>query len=144
MKELAVVSGGFDPLHAGHCELIASAAKYGPVGVILNSDEWLMRKKGYVFMPIKEREVVMSSLSGVKTIFSLSPAWDEDGTVASVLRYYAPTIKFFINGGDRKVFDNKEEKVCVCEGILMVVQAARKIQSSSDLVRRASYKIKGV
>lgn len=47
-----IVSGGFDPIHEGHIEMI-KAAKEKSDGVILllNSDEWLCRKKEklYVF-----------------------------------------------------------------------------------------------
>ena len=49
------VSGGFDPVHIGHLRMIQEASQYGEVIVIVNSDEWLMRKKGYIFMPFKER-----------------------------------------------------------------------------------------
>jgi cytidyltransferase-like protein len=49
-----MVSGGFDPIHAGHVAMIRDAAKHGDVIVVANSDEWLMRKKGFVFMPFEE------------------------------------------------------------------------------------------
>ena len=49
------VSGGFDPVHIGHLRMIQEAAEYGHVIVIVNSDDWLMRKKGYIFMPFEER-----------------------------------------------------------------------------------------
>jgi len=50
--ETCMVSGGFDPVHKGHIRLILQAAKHGAVIVVANSDEWLMRKKGYVFMDL--------------------------------------------------------------------------------------------
>ena len=45
-----MVSGGFDPVHAGHIRMIRHAAQYGDVIVVANSDNWLYRKKGFVFM----------------------------------------------------------------------------------------------
>ena len=45
-----MVSGGFDPVHAGHIRMIRHAAEYGDVIVIANSDAWLWRKKGFVFI----------------------------------------------------------------------------------------------
>ena len=39
------VSGGFDPVHIGHLRMMQEAAKYGNVIIIVNSDEWLMRKR---------------------------------------------------------------------------------------------------
>ena len=45
--KIIVVSGGFDPLHSGHIEYFDSAKKLGDhLIVALNSDEWLINKKG--------------------------------------------------------------------------------------------------
>ena len=42
-----IVSGGFDPIHEGHIEMIkAGAAASDGVILLLNSDAWLCRKKG--------------------------------------------------------------------------------------------------
>ena len=49
-KPTVMVSGGFDPVHVGHIRLIQAAAEYGDVIVIANSDEWLYKEKGFVFM----------------------------------------------------------------------------------------------
>ena len=41
MKKVVVVSGGFDPLHSGHINLLRNAKSLGDtLIVILNSDEW--------------------------------------------------------------------------------------------------------
>ena len=46
------VSGGFDPIHIGHARLFQAARKFGDkLVVILNNDNWLRAKKGFVFMP---------------------------------------------------------------------------------------------
>lgn len=44
-NKIIALSGGFDPIHSGHVRMILHAAEYGDVVVILNSDDWLMRKK---------------------------------------------------------------------------------------------------
>ena len=47
---ISVISGGFDPLHSGHIEYINSAKKIGEKLIVaLNSDEWLIQKKGKFF-----------------------------------------------------------------------------------------------
>ena len=38
---IALVSGGFDPLHSGHIKYFQEATQYGDIVVLLNSDEWL-------------------------------------------------------------------------------------------------------
>ena len=53
-KSTVMVSGGFDPVHVGHIRLILEAAKFGDVIVIANSDKWLFRKKGFVFMTFEQ------------------------------------------------------------------------------------------
>ena len=49
-RPTVMVSGGFDPVHAGHIRMIRAASRYGDVIVIANSDTWLYNKKGSVFI----------------------------------------------------------------------------------------------
>lgn len=127
----AIVSGGFDPIHIGHIRMIKEAARYAKVTVILNSDEWLKRKKGYVFMPWKERAEIISEIKGV---FNVHKALDDDDTVKQSLILYKPT--YFINGGDRKEGKIPEEKLCHELGItVMFGIGGGKIQSSSALAK---------
>jgi len=51
-RDTILVSGGFDPAHIGHIRLILEAATHGDGIVVANSDDWLMRKKGYIFVKI--------------------------------------------------------------------------------------------
>jgi len=60
---IVVVSGGFDPLHSGHLKLFKEAKQYGDrLCVIVNSDEWLTKKKGRPFMPFEERANIIEGL----------------------------------------------------------------------------------
>lgn len=126
---MVAISGGFDPIHRGHIELIQEAATYGPVTVFLNSDRFLMNKKGYVFMPFDERKYVLEHIVGVDSVIAVI---DEDQTVCETLRKYRP--QKFINGGDR---DNAksipEADVCAELGIEMVFTGQPKVQSSQAL-----------
>ena len=63
--DTVVVSGGFDPVHIGHVRLILAAAEYGDVIVVANSDSWLYRKKGFVFMTWEQRKEILEALKGV-------------------------------------------------------------------------------
>ena len=135
-KKIVAVSGGFDPIHIGHVRMIQDAKKLGNVIVFLNTDEWLKRKKGYVFMPWKERAEILLSIRGVKEVYS---AIDDDNTVCEALKLYNPDI--FANGGDRKPGLVPEYKVCEELGIEMVFSAGGddKPQSSSWLVEKYKY-----
>ena len=50
--KVVIASGGFDPIHSGHIQYLLEAKKLGDILVVaLNSDEWLIKKKGKEFMP---------------------------------------------------------------------------------------------
>ena len=130
-RPLIAVSGGFDPIHIGHIRMIKDASRYGDVMVIVNSDEWLMRKKGYVFMPWKERAEIMGNIKGVRIVTEVD---DSDGTVCQALSRHKPDV--FANGGDRKQNNTPEMDLCEEIGIQMMwaVGGNNKSQSSSWLV----------
>jgi len=130
-KKVVCVSGGFDPIHIGHVRMILDAAKFGAVIVIANSDEWLLRKKGYVFMPYEERQEILYAIKGVVDVVE---ADDEDDTVCETLRRIVPHI--FANGGDRGDRNTPEMDVCKELDIQMVwgMGGNDKPQSSSWLV----------
>jgi D-beta-D-heptose 7-phosphate kinase/D-beta-D-heptose 1-phosphate adenosyltransferase len=135
-NKTVMVSGGFDPIHVGHVRMIQEAAKHGDVIVVANSDAWLERKKGYVFMPWEERAEIILSMRGVIDVL---PVDDSDGTVCDALRRYSPG--YFANGGDRKQNNTPEMDVCDELGIEMLWEVGGgKIQSSSDLVKNSKNK----
>ena len=116
--------------------MIAEAAKMGDVIIIANSDAWLMRKKGYVFMPWDERQEILYNFKGVIDVVE---AQDDDGSVCKTLSKIKPDI--FANGGDRKS-DNVPE-VVLCEHLdieLIWNVGGEKIQSSSELVTNVNKK----
>jgi len=129
-----MLSGGFDPLHVGHIRMILAAAELGNVIIAANSDRWLMGKKGYIFMPWKERAEILSSIRGVEDVVRVA---DKDSTVCEALRRVKPDI--FGNGGDRTNKNTPEMEVCKELGIEMVwALGGDKIQSSSELVGAAN------
>jgi cytidyltransferase-like protein len=129
-RKLIAVSGGFDPIHKGHVKMIREAAKLGDVVVILNSDEWLVRKKGYKFMGFEERSYIAGSIKGVVLTTGVD---DADGTVCEALTRIKPD--FFANGGDRYNTNTPEMSICNELNIEMLWNiGGDKEQSSSDLV----------
>jgi D-beta-D-heptose 7-phosphate kinase/D-beta-D-heptose 1-phosphate adenosyltransferase len=131
-RPLVAVSGGFDPIHKGHIQMILDAAKYGDVVVILNSDEWLERKKGYKFMDFGQRSFIAGSIKGVILTTGVD---DSDGTVCEALRRIRP--HYFANGGDRKTDNTPEMDVCNELGIKMLWNiGGGKTESSSWLVNK--------
>lgn len=129
-----MVSGGFDPVHAGHIRMIRDAANFGDVIVIANSDDWLFRKKGFVFMTFEQRAEILNAIKGVILVDSVD---DSDGTVCEAIRRLKPTS--FANGGDRGRANTPEQAVCEEMGVKLLwgVGGDKKLASSSDLVKNS-------
>ncbi|MFH1173102.1 MAG: adenylyltransferase/cytidyltransferase family protein [bacterium] len=143
------ISGGFDPIHFGHVRMIQEARALGDrLLVIINNDNWLKKKKGFVFMPEAERQEVMEAIKGVSEVVLTEHLPDtKDMTICDALQKYQPDI--FANGGDRDKKDadnqasslNPEQLLCQELGIKMVFNVGRggKVQSSSELVKKYSH-----
>jgi D-beta-D-heptose 7-phosphate kinase/D-beta-D-heptose 1-phosphate adenosyltransferase len=135
-KKTIVVSGGFDPLHVGHLRMMQEASQHGKLTVIINSDEWLFRKKGYVFMPWAERAEIIKAYDFVAEVIE---AKDEDKTVVKSLEEIRPDI--FANGGDRGNTNTPETRFCKENNIEMIWNVGGgKIQSSSTMVKEVTQK----
>ena len=114
MPDIVLVSGGFDPLHSGHVKLIEHASKYGGVVVLLNSDEWLKKKKGREFLNFKERKTIMLALKNVIDVldFDDSDTTSTQGIKKAIEKYPHHNLKF-ANGGDRNDKSTPETEFCM-------------------------------
>lgn len=104
--KIVLVSGGFDPLHSGHIEYFKSAKALGDKLVVgINSDAWLIRKKGRPFMPLTERANVIRALSMVDAVVAFDEDYDTDDTCIKFIQdscfNYEEDEVVFANGGDR-------------------------------------------
>jgi len=137
VRKKILVSGGFDPPHIGHVRMFKEAAEWGRVVVAINSDEWLMRKKGYVFMPWEERAEIISEFLSVDSVLKFD---DSDNTACEAIRNFKPDA--FANGGDRKKDNTPEMDLCDQMGIQMLwgIGGKDKPQSSSWLVNNLKEK----
>ena len=136
-KTIVVSSGGFDPLHIGHVRMFRSAKKLGDYHiVILNNDNWLFTKRGFIFMPQKERKEIIEALDCVdEVVLTRHPKEAKDMTVVRELKKIKPHI--FVNGGDRTNKNTPELILCEEVGIKPVFNVGRggKVQSSSWLLK---------
>ena len=88
--KIALVTGGFDPIHSGHIQYLKAAATYADYLVVgVNSDEWLTRKKGRPFMPIEERVAILNELLVVDEVITFDDSDDTGcGAIEKVKELY--------------------------------------------------------
>ena len=112
--KIIIVSGGFDPLHSGHISYFKDAKSMGDKLIVaLNSDQWLINKKGKAFMPIEERRLIIDNLLCVDEVIEFAD--DEHGSATNAIKFvkekYPNDEIYFANGGDRSSNNIIEEKV---------------------------------
>ena len=139
MDNLILISGGFDPVHSGHIYLINEASKYGKIVVLLNSDDWLRKKKGREFLPFNERQIIMKSIKNVIEVLSFD---DQDSTCIDGIKKAIskfPNYKImFANGGDRSKETTPELEFCKNNNIETIwgVGGSNKSNSSSWILKK--------
>lgn len=136
-EKLIVTSGGFDPMHVGHLRCLVESATIArnsgfkfKLAVIVNGDGFLMRKKGFAFMPEAERLEIIAGVRGVDYVVP----WDDGSqTVTGALEILKPFA--FTKGGDRDAAANVPEfDLCEKIGTRVIFNVGGgKIQSSSHL-----------
>jgi len=136
MPRTVIVSGGFDPLHSGHIAYLQAAAALGDRLVVgVNSDAWLITKKGRFFMPLKERIAVLSAIGCVDHAVSFD---DSDGSACSLIQnvraMYPDDTLIFANGGDRTKDNIPEMKEAGVE-FAFSVGGDNKLNSSSWILK---------
>jgi D-beta-D-heptose 7-phosphate kinase/D-beta-D-heptose 1-phosphate adenosyltransferase len=100
---IVLITGGFDPVHSGHIAYVAAARKHGTHLIVgVNSDEWLVRKKGKSFLPFEERATIMQNIKGVDEVIDFD---DSDNSAKNAIHRvrikYPDAHIIFANGGDR-------------------------------------------
>lgn len=125
---VAMVDGGFDPLHHGHIEYFEQAAGLGvPVLCNLAPDEWIASKHPVVLTQAHRARVV-------DAIQFVDYTHLATGTTVEVLAELRP--RFYVKGADwRGRLPAPEREACAEHGIEVVYLDAD-LESSSALVER--------
>jgi mannose-6-phosphate isomerase-like protein (cupin superfamily) len=112
---LFVATGGYDPLHPGHIEFFKQFKQFKRLGnsydtcvVGLNSDEWLIRKKGFAFFDASARATMLGAI-GIDVIRHMkADAPDSCAFLTELKDVHKDYEIVFCKGGDRTV-DNIPE-----------------------------------
>jgi D-beta-D-heptose 7-phosphate kinase/D-beta-D-heptose 1-phosphate adenosyltransferase len=126
--QVAMVSGGFDPLHPGHIEYFRAASELGvPVLCNVSSDEWVARKHP----PLLTQEERVRVIDAFRFV---SYTHAEQTTTAEVLAQLRP--RYFVKGKDwQERLPDDERAICDEAGIELVFLDTV-IDSSTDVLRR--------
>jgi cytidyltransferase-like protein len=134
--KIVVVSGGFDPIHSGHIEYFKAAKLLGDKLIVaVNSNQWLVNKKGKFFMSFTERANIISHLGVVDEVIDFD---DSDGScvlgLEKIKQYYPNDEIIFCNGGDRRE-DNIPEMKVRNVTFKFGVGGNNKMNSSSEILK---------
>lgn len=137
--KIVIASGGFDPIHQGHVRYFRAARELGNKLIVgINSDEWLVRKKGKAFMPWFDRAYIVQHIVFVNHVAKFD---DSDGSakhlIQLVRQMYPKNLLIFANGGDVTEENCREKDVDDPRIIFEYgVGGSDKVSSSSDLLKK--------
>jgi D-beta-D-heptose 7-phosphate kinase/D-beta-D-heptose 1-phosphate adenosyltransferase len=143
-RVISIVSGGFDPIHPGHIMMMKDCLKFSNYLIVgVNSNKWLINKKGNYFMDIQHRIYVVSSLNVVNETMEFED--DDKGSANNLLikirNKYSKDKIIFANGGDRsdssKILEFETAKQYNID-LKFGIGGSHKESSSSDLLKRWS------
>ena len=141
-RVISIVSGGFDPIHPGHIMMMKDCLKFSNYLIVgVNSNKWLINKKGNYFMDIQHRLYVVSSLNVVNETMEFED--DDKGSANNLLikirNKYSNDKIIFANGGDRsdtsKILEFETAKQYNID-LKFGIGGSHKESSSSDLLKR--------
>ena len=141
-RVISIVSGGFDAIHPGHIMMMKDCLKFSNYLIVgVNSNKWLINKKGNYFMDIQHRLYVVSSLNVVNETMEFED--DDKGSANNLLikirNKYSNDKIIFANGGDRsdssKILEFETAKQYNID-LKFGIGGSHKESSSSDLLKR--------
>ncbi len=143
--DYALISGGFDPVHIGHLAMIKDAKRISKkVIVLLNSDDWLTRKKGKPFMVEAQRAQILEEFESVSEVIIQNNDKDNSSNAAIIDFHNSHSDKSicYCNGGDRSQ-ENKIREAQTCKDLGIDLKfgigGIHKLESSSNLTKNHLY-----
>ena len=140
-RVISIVSGGFDPIHPGHIMMMKDCLKFSNYLIVgVNSNKWLINKKGNYFMDIQHRLYVVSSLNVVNETMEFED--DDKGSANNLLikirNKYSNDKIIFANGGDRNNKTTPEIEFCNKNNVrtLWGIGGNNKTNSSSLILKK--------
>lgn len=120
----------FNILHAGHCELLEFASKFGQVTVGINNDSYLETKYGDKRVPLVNRAYVLRCNRFVRDVVVFV-----EEEPSALIRSLRPQV--YVKGPDYQGVELPEIHACREVGARVLIHSADKIGNASELVHIA-------
>lgn len=121
---MVLVSGVFDPLHAGHVDYLHAARQYGALICVLSDAPW----KHPVLVPIEQRKVILEALGVVRVRIVTDVATE----IPQIITAEQPD--FYVKGADWSgKLPAQERAACAAAGTAIVYTMTMQ-ESSSKLL----------
>ena len=138
--DYALVSGGFDPVHVGHLRMFQSAQSLSDkVVLLLNNDEWLIKKKGKPFMNQDQRKEILNEFISLSEVIIQTQSDNSSSeAIKDFVKNNPNKTICYCNGGDRSNIKNiLEADICKKLGVILEfgVGGDEKVESSSQLTK---------
>jgi cytidyltransferase-like protein len=138
--DYALVSGGFDPVHVGHLRMFQSAQSLSDkVVLLLNNDEWLIKKKGKPFMNQDQRKEILNEFISISEVIIQTQSDNSSSeAIKDFVKNNPNKTICYCNGGDRSNIKNiLEADICKKLGVILEfgVGGDEKVESSSQLTK---------
>ena len=138
--DYALVSGGFDPVHVGHLRMFQDAQRLSDnVILLLNNDEWLIKKKGKPFMNQNQRKEILDQFKSISAVIIQTSSDKSSSQAIKDFTINNPGKSIcYCNGGDRSNIKNiREADICLKLGVDLKFEVGgkEKIESSSELTK---------
>ena len=146
--DYALVSGGFDPVHVGHLKMFKDAERLSnDVILLLNNDEWLIKKKGKPFMNQNQRKEILDEFKSISKVIIQTASDKSSSQAIEKFALDNPNKNIcYCNGGDRSNVKNiREVDICNKMGINLEFEVGgkEKIESSSQLTKNYLGNVEG-